>query len=311
MHQRGEYEGQHEGDDALPELGNRRVGLQQGEDEGVDEVEGVGEDAEVADPGPVEEAEGEPVGMADDGNEDGEEGEALDGVAPGLAEGDIAQDEAAEQHDEADWQQDEEQQATLQAAGIQRRIVPDGEGAAEEQAVEAGVRAVAGAGMVAAAVVEVDGVPAMHEQQAPGEHETGEAHQDDELMLSIREEASQNEVEQREEQIEMLLHGERPHHLRARGLKAAADLPDIRHKEGLRRHGLPTEAAFHPTLGREQRDEPEHEVKRRKDAQGAAQVEITKVHPARALAFHSHQCRDEVAAEEEEHRHPKQPRHDM
>lgn len=287
------------------------MGLEQGEDEGVDEVEGVGQDAEVADPGPVEEAEGEPVGMADDGDEDGEEGEALDGVAPGLAEGDIAQDEAAEQHGEAERQQAEEQQATRQAAGIQRGIVPDGEGTAKQQAVEARVRAVAGAGMVAAAVVEVDGLPAMHEQHAPGQHESGEAHQDDELMPPIRQHATQAEVEQGKEQIEVLLHRERPHDLRARGLEAAADLPDIRHKEGLRGHGLPTEAAFHPTLGREQRDESEHEVERRKDAQGPAQVEITQVHPARALALQSHQGGDEVAAEKEEHRHPEQPRHDV
>lgn len=170
VHEPGEEQGENEGRHALGELGDRCVGLQQGEDEGVDEVEGIGEDADLAEPGPVEEAEGQPIGMADDGDEDGDEGEALNRVAPGLAESDIAQDEAPKQHDEAEGQQDEEQEATRQAAGIEGGILPDGEGAAEEQAVEAGVRAVAGARVMAAAVVEVDHLPVMHQQHPPREH---------------------------------------------------------------------------------------------------------------------------------------------
>ena len=58
MHEPSEEQGERKGRHALSELGNRRVGLEQGEDEGVDEVEGIGEDADLADPGPVEEAEG-------------------------------------------------------------------------------------------------------------------------------------------------------------------------------------------------------------------------------------------------------------
>lgn len=311
MHEPGEEQGEHEGRHALGELGNRCVGLQEGEEEGVDEVEGVGEDADLADPGPVEEAEGQPIGMADYGDEDGDEGEALHRVAPGLAEGDIAQDEAAEQHDEAEGQQDEEQEATRQAAGIERGILPHGKGAAEEQAVEAGVRAVAGARMMAAAVVEVDHLPVMHEQHPPHEHQRGEAHEHDELMPAIRQQLSQPEVEQREEQIEVLLHRERPHDLRACGLKAAVNLPHIRDEARLRRHGRPTEAALHPALRRQQRDDSQHQIERWKDAQGASQVEVAQVHPAGAFTLHPHQRGDEVAAEEEEHRHPKQPRHDM
>lgn len=130
-------------------------------------------------------------------------------------------------------------------------------------------------------------------------------------MPAIRQKLSQPEVEQREEQIKMLLHRERPHDLRARRLKAAVDLPHIRKEARLRRHGLPTEAALHPTLRRQQRDDRQHQVKRWKDAQGASQVEVPQVHPAGAFALHPHERGDEVAAEEEEHRHPKQPRHDM